>query len=121
MDGDDFAKVAGANIVLLSGSYLPTDADTTAFYEGWKAITRSHHAEGTVSTGYVAGVHGWSVNDTYHKGANHKVFMVVTGWESEEAMQSAVGGEKRARVEENLREFKIQQHEHVSHGLTRIK
>ncbi|GKT89981.1 hypothetical protein Ct61P_07831 [Colletotrichum tofieldiae] len=56
-----------------------------------------------------------------HRGANHKVFMVVTGWESEEAMKSAVGGEKRARVEENLREFKIQQHEHVSRGLNRIK
>ncbi|KAF6824862.1 rieske domain-containing protein [Colletotrichum plurivorum] len=122
LEGDDFAKVASANVVLLSGSYLPADADTDAFFKKWVALTRSQHAEGgNLSTGYVAGVHGWSVGDTDHKGEKHKVFMVVTGWDSEEQMKAAVGGDKRAKVEEALKEFGIQQHEHVSHGLDKIK
>lgn len=122
LEGDDFSKVASAKVVLLSGSYLPADTDTDAFFQKWTALTRSQHAGGGgLSTGYVAGVHGWSIGDTDHKGEKHKVFMVVTGWESEEAMKAAAGGDKRAKVEQALKEFGIQQHEHVSHGLDKLK
>ncbi|KAL0936088.1 uncharacterized protein CTRU02_208303 [Colletotrichum truncatum] len=118
LDGDDFAKVIGAQVVLLSGFYLPVDADTDAFYDTWKRLTQATPNE---PSGYIAGVHGWSVGDTDHKGEGKKVFMVVSGWDSAESIKATDAVDKRSEIEEGLKHFNIQKHEHLSHGLTRIK
>lgn len=121
MEGDEFSKVASAPIVLFSGCYLSADVDTNVWYEKWKALTRANHDAGNISAGYVAGIHGWAIGDTDHKGDNKKVFMTVTGWENEDYMKAAVSGEKKNKVDEGLKEFGGQQHDHVSDGLDRLK
>ncbi|KAI8206154.1 hypothetical protein KHU50_000630 [Colletotrichum sp. SAR 10_65] len=112
LGGGDFAKVAASNVVLLTGSYLPVDADTAAFEEKWQSLMRAQASSGGVTSGFLAGVHGWSVGEVVYKGEKKKAFMVVTGWDSEESVKAAIGGDKRAKFEEALKEFNIQQQEH---------
>ncbi|KAJ3958929.1 hypothetical protein N0V92_004470 [Colletotrichum tropicale] len=119
-DGD-FAKVAASNVMLLTASYLPVDADTAAFEEKWQSLMRAQASSGGVTAGFLAGVHGWSVGEVVYKGEKKKGFMVVTGWDSEESVKVAIGGDKRAKFEEALKEFNIQQQEHVCTGLKKIK
>ncbi|WQF84787.1 hypothetical protein CDEST_09801 [Colletotrichum destructivum] len=115
--GGDFDKVASANVVFLAGSYLPADVDTAAFYQKWQDLVRS----GGVTSGFVAGAHGWSVGHADYRGEKKKVFMVVTGWDSKESCQAATGGDKRARFAEALKEFDIQETEHACENLKKIK
>ncbi|KAK2774219.1 rieske domain-containing protein [Colletotrichum kahawae] len=90
LGGGDFAKVAVSNVVLLTGSYLPVDADTAAFEEKWQSMMRAQASSGGVTAGFLAGVHGWSVGDVVYKGEKKKAFMVVTGWDSEESVKAAI-------------------------------
>ncbi|CAI0650525.1 unnamed protein product [Colletotrichum noveboracense] len=112
LGGGDFAKVAASNVVLLTGSYLPVDANTAAFEEKWQSMMRAQASSGGVTAGFLAGVHGWSIGEVVYKGEKKKAFMVVTGWDSEESVKAAIGGDKRAKFEEALKEFNIQQQEH---------
>ncbi|KAF9871081.1 hypothetical protein CkaCkLH20_11498 [Colletotrichum karsti] len=121
LGGDDFAKVAAANVILLTACYVPADADTAAFNEKWQALMQAHASSGAVSAGYVAGAHGWTVGDIDVEGQKKKVFMVVTGWDNEESVKEAIGGDKRAKSEEALKEFNIVQHEHVCNGFKKLK
>ncbi|KAJ0382103.1 hypothetical protein COL922a_013222 [Colletotrichum nupharicola] len=102
LGGGDFAKVNASNVVLLTGSYLPVDADTAAFQEKWQSMMRAQAK-------------------VVYKSEKKKAFMVVTGWDSEESVKAAIGGDKRAKFEEALKEFNIQQQEHVCTGLKKIK
>lgn len=102
--------------------YLPPSTDTKAWYAEWQALTREYHTPENISSGFVAGVHGWAVEgQADHKGERNHVFMTVTGWESEETMKAAITGERRTKIDKGLERFGGQQHEHISHGLERLK
>ncbi|TDZ74133.1 hypothetical protein CTRI78_v001065 [Colletotrichum trifolii] len=116
LDGDEFETVIRSKVVLLSGFYLNVDADIEAFSKTWEELNFPL----SVSPGYIAGTHGWSVGNLDHKGGLKKVFMAVTGWENAETMKTAIANDK-AQVDERLKALNVQQHEHVSHGLSKIK
>ncbi|TQN67480.1 hypothetical protein CSHISOI_08026 [Colletotrichum shisoi] len=115
--GGDFDKVASANVVFLAGSYLPADVDTAAFYQKWQDLVCSS----VITSGFIPGAHGWSVCHVNYRGGKKKVFMVVTGSDSNESCQAATGGDERARFAEALKEFDIHETEHACENLKKIK
>ncbi|KAL0939900.1 rieske domain-containing protein [Colletotrichum truncatum] len=121
LKGDDFAKVADAKVVLLTGCYLSVDVDAGAFQEKWQSLMRAQASSGGVTKGYVAGAHGWSIGEIVHKGEKKKVFMVATGWESEDDVKAVVGGDKSAKFEEALKDFNMQQQQYVCNGMNKVK